>query len=349
MALFGVLVYAISFIPLVGRMMTIVDRYFNVATPTQTKVWPLPAIVVAQNKLAAASFVFLIVINQIEVALDVRLSYFRADFTNALKNADQREFWRQLLLVFTPVVAVLVASYTLEYVVTSTFVVRWRRWLTGDYTARWLRQGVHYKMLLEGGVTDNPDQRISQDIYAFIDGTGSTGTGAGLYNYSVVALQNLTSLVSYAIVLWTLSSGVTLPGLALVIPGVLFWVALIYTGLGTAVTHWIGRSLTDLYFAQQRFEANFRFGLARAREYSEQIALLNGEVVRNQRLERPVQRRLRQLHAHRASAEMADRLHPQLRTSLGPHSLRRGGAILFSRQDHHGRPEPGRRGLQRRQ
>ena len=93
----------------------------------------------------------------------------------------------------------------------------------------------------------------------------------------MTALQNLTSLVSYAIVLWTLSSGVTLPGLALVIPGVLFWVALIYTGLGTAVTHWIGRSLKNLYFAQQRFEANFRFGLARAREYSEQIALLNGE------------------------------------------------------------------------
>ncbi|HYA71731.1 MAG TPA: ABC transporter ATP-binding protein/permease [Roseiarcus sp.] len=276
-SLFGVLVYAISFIPLVGRMMNIVDRYFNAAAPTQTKVWPLPAMVVAQNKLAAASLVFLIVINQVEVALDVRLSYFRADFTNALKNADQAEFWRQLLFVFTPVVAVLVASYTLEYVVTSTFVIRWRRWLTADYTAQWLRHGVHYKMLLEGGDTDNPDQRISQDIYAFIDGTGSTGSGAGLYNYSVTALQNLTSLVSYAIVLWTLSSGVTLPGLALVIPGVLFWVALVYTGLGTAVTHWIGRSLTNLYFAQQRLEANFRFGLARAREYSEQIALLNGE------------------------------------------------------------------------
>ena len=280
-ALFGVLVYAISFIPLVGRMMAIVDRYFNAGAPTQAKVWPLPALVVAQNKLAAASLVFLIVINQIEVALDVRLSYFRADFTNALKNANQGEFWRQLLFVFTPVVAVLVASVTIEYVVTSTFVIRWRRWLTADYTARWLRHGVHYKMALEGGATDNPDQRISQDIYSFIDGTGGTGGGAGLYNYSVVALQNLTSLVSYAIVLWTLSAGVTLPGLAPVIPGVLFWVALIYTGLGTAVTHAIGRSLTNLYFAQQRFEANFRFGLARAREYSEQIALLAGESYEN--------------------------------------------------------------------
>ena len=77
--------------------------------------------------------------------------------------------------------------------------------------------------------------------------------------------------------LWSLSTGFTLPGLAIVIPGVLFWVALVYTGAGTLLTHWIGRSLVGLYFTQQRFEANFRFGLARAREYSEQIALLRGE------------------------------------------------------------------------
>jgi vitamin B12/bleomycin/antimicrobial peptide transport system ATP-binding/permease protein len=279
-ALFGVFIYAISFIPVVRKMMGIADPYFETATPTNAKIWPFPAFVVAQNKLAAASLVFLIVVNQVEVALDVRLSYFRADFTNALKNLDQPEFWRQMFFVFLPVVVALVAAYTLEYVVTSTFVVRWRRWLTAHYTARWMSHGAHYKMLLTGSSTDNPDQRISQDIYSFIDGTGGTSGpsgSSGIYGYSVVALQNLTSLVSYAIVLWSLSTGFTLPGLAIVIPGVLFWVALAYTGAGTMVTHWIGHSLTNLYFTQQRFEANFRFGLARAREYSEQIALLHGE------------------------------------------------------------------------
>jgi putative ATP-binding cassette transporter len=279
-ALFGVFIYAISFIPVVRKMMGIADPYFDAATPTSAKIWPFPTFVVAQNTLAAASLVFLIVVNQVEVALDVRLSYFRADFTNALKNLDEPEFWRQMFLVFLPVVVVLVAAYTLEYVVTSTFVVRWRRWLTAHYTGRWMSHGAHYKMLLTGSSTDNPDQRISQDIYSFIDGTGGTSGpsgSAGIYGYSIVALQNLTSLVSYAIVLWSLSTGFTLPGLAIVIPGVLFWVALAYTGAGTLVTHWVGHSLTKLYFTQQRFEANFRFGLARAREYSEQIALLHGE------------------------------------------------------------------------
>lgn len=273
-ALFGVFIYAVSFIPVIRKMIGIADPYFLSATPTTARIWPFSPFIVAQNRLAAASLVFLIVINQVEVALDVRLSYFRADFTNALKNLDEPEFWRQMFLVFLPVVVILVAAYTVEYVVTSTFVIRWRRWLTTSYTGRWMSQGTHYKMLLAGSPTDNPDQRISQDIYAFIDGGGA---GTGIYGYSITALQNLTTLVSYAIVLWSLSTGFTLPGLAIVIPGVLFWVALAYTGAGTLLTHWIGRSLVALYFAQQRFEANFRFGLARAREYSEQIALLHGE------------------------------------------------------------------------
>ena len=276
-ALFGVFIYAISFIPVVRKMTAIADPYFDVATPTSARVPPFPAFVVAQNRLAIASLVFLIVINQVEVALDVRLSYFRADFANALKDLNQPEFWRQLLFVFTPIVVALVAAYTIEYVVTSTFVVRWRRWLTASYTGRWMSAGTHYKMLLSASATDNPDQRISQDIYSFIDGTGSSNGTAGIYGYSITALQTLTSLVSYAIVLWSLSGGFTVPGLAIVIPGLLFWVALAYTGAGTLIAHMIGRALSALYFTQQRFEANFRFGLARAREYSEQIALLHGE------------------------------------------------------------------------
>ena len=39
----------------------------------------------------------------------------------------------------------------------------------------------------------------------------------------------------------------------------------------------IGRSLSRLMFRQQAVEANFRFDLARIREFSEQIALLKGE------------------------------------------------------------------------
>jgi putative ATP-binding cassette transporter len=275
-ALFGSLMYATSHIPVVRKMTDIADPYFSERAPTTARIWPGRPFTVAQNRLAIAALVFLIVLNQFEVALLVRLNYFSRDFYNALQNKDEAAFWTQLLAIFLPFATIYIAALVVEYVVTSTFVVRWRRWLSAHYIGRWLGGGAHYPMALAGTPADNPDQRISEDVYGFIYGSGS---GAGIFGYSITLLSTLTTLVSFAIVLWTLSAGFPLPGLNIIVPGLLFWIALIYAAIGTGIAHWIGHSLIPLYFRQQQYEANFRFGLARLREYSEQIALLRGETV----------------------------------------------------------------------
>jgi putative ATP-binding cassette transporter len=128
--------------------------------------------------------------------------------------------------------------------------------------------GTHYRMALMGQDADNPDQRIADDVGSFINRT---------YDFSISMLAQLSSLVSFSIILWQLSDQFTVPGTDIVVPGFLFWVALLYAAFGTFVTHMIGRMLVKLDFDQQRYEADFRFSLARLREYTEQIALLNGE------------------------------------------------------------------------
>ncbi len=148
----------------------------------------------------------LIVIKQAQVALDVRLSFFSRDFYNAPQGKDQVEFRRQLGFVFLPFASILIGSFVIEYVVTSSFVIRWRRWLSARYIGVWLGEGAHDPMALAGTPADNPDQRISEDIHGFIYGGGS---GTGLYGHSVTVLQTLTSLVSYAIVLWGLFANFT--------------------------------------------------------------------------------------------------------------------------------------------
>jgi putative ATP-binding cassette transporter len=153
-------------------------------------------------------------------------------------------------------------------------IIRWRRWLTEHYVGNWLDGATHYRMGLKGLNADNPDQRIAEDVNRFIDGGQ---VGYGIYSYSILLISTLSSLVSFAVILWTLSSDFTIPGTDIAVPGFLFWVALIYSAIGTLVTHLIGRSLVGLYFDRQRYEADFRFSLARLREYSEQIALLKGE------------------------------------------------------------------------
>jgi putative ATP-binding cassette transporter len=273
-AIFALLVFVISYIPVVRTMMGIADRYFETPDRASPRLWPFPAFTTGERTLAVAMVVFLVVVNQAQVGMLVRLSFFSRDWFNAIQNKDEAEFWHQLLTVFTPWAFLYIASAVLEYVVKSILIIRWRRWLTESYVGHWLDRHTHYRMSLAGGTADNPDQRISEDINRFIDGGD---TGYGIYSFSILLIATLSSLVSFAIVLWDLSANFTLPYTTIAVPGFLFWAAVIYAGIGTLFTHLIGRPLVRLAFMQQRYEADFRFSLARLREYSEQVALLAGE------------------------------------------------------------------------
>jgi putative ATP-binding cassette transporter len=274
-AIFSILVYSVSYIPVIRSMTGIADRYFNTRDRTEARVWPLPSFHPLERRLAVSMVVFLVLVNQAQVGITVRLSFFNRDWFNAIQEKNAHAFWELLLFVFTPWAFIYVASTVVEYIVQSTLIIRWRRWLTDHYVSRWLDGNTHYRMSLFGSDTDNPDQRISEDISRFID--APTEGQTGIYGYSIQLISTLSSLVSFAIVLWTLSANFSLPGTDIRVPGFLFWVALIYAVLGTFVTHLIGRPLVKIFFHKQRVEADFRFSLARLREYGEQIALLKGE------------------------------------------------------------------------
>ncbi|WP_330083194.1 ABC transporter ATP-binding protein/permease [Methylocystis iwaonis] len=273
-AVFSILVYAVSRIAVVQEMTRIADLYFDAPDRGEARVWPFPRFTAGEAAIATAMIVVLVLINQGQVGISVRLSFFNRDWFNAIQEKNSAEFWRQLLFVFTPWAFFYVAIAVIEYVLKSMLVIRWRRWLTEHYIERWLSSHTHYGMALAGGDADNPDQRIAEDVNRFIDGGEE---GYGIYSYSILLISTMSSLVSFAFVLWGLSGAYPLPGTDIHIPGFLFWVALAYASLGTLVTHLIGRSLTGLFFEQQRREADFRFSLARLREYSEQVALLSGE------------------------------------------------------------------------
>ncbi len=282
-AVFSILVFAVSHIGVVREMTRIADLYFDSKDTGHAHVWPLPTFKAPERVVAIAMIVVLVLINQTQVGISVRLSFFNRDWFNAIQERNVAEFWRQLLWVFTPWAFVYVASAILEFVLQSMLIIRWRRWLTEHYVSRWLGSRRHYRMMLAGGVADNPDQRIAEDVNRFIDGGNE---GYGIYSYTILLISKLSSLVSFAIVLWGLSGNYPIPGTDLRIPGFLFWVALIYATIGTVITHLIGRSLTLIQFERQRREADFRFSLARLREYSEQVALLGGEPAETRNLSR---------------------------------------------------------------
>lgn len=267
---FGIIVHAISYVKGIASMMRIADRYFEADNCITIKPWGLPNLSLREPLLARIFVTSLVLINQAQVGISVRLSFFNRDWFNAVQEKDSAKFWSLLYTVFLVWAVIYIASAVLEYVLQSRLIINWRRWLTARYVSDWLDEGSHYRMALVGNPADNPDQRIADDVDMFINRT---------YNFSISLLASTSSLVSFSIILWTISENFTIPGTDISVPGFLFWVALLYSGVGTLITHFIGRRLIGLYFNQQKYEANFRFSLARLREYAEQVALLKGEPI----------------------------------------------------------------------
>lgn len=65
--------------------------------------------------------------------------------------------------------------------------------------------------------------------------------------------------MSFVFILYELSGSLefTLAGQVWHIEGYLVWVALVYSIVGTGLTHLIGKKLVGLNFVQQRYEAVF--------------------------------------------------------------------------------------------
>jgi ABC-type uncharacterized transport system fused permease/ATPase subunit len=151
----------------------------------------------------------------------------------------------------------------------QTLQLRWRRWLTNQYLAHWLAERIFYRLRFSGK-TDNPDQRISEDVRIFTEKTVFLAFGL---------LSSLVTLASFAAILWHLSGSITVPidGFEITIPGYMFWVAVLYSGGGSVLAHLVGRPLIRLSNRQQSVDADFRFSLVRLREEDESIALYGGE------------------------------------------------------------------------
>jgi vitamin B12/bleomycin/antimicrobial peptide transport system ATP-binding/permease protein len=249
--------------------------YFTTRDETEVRIWPFGRFRVQERWVALSLAIVVVAIEFGQVAINVRLSYFNRDWFNAIQEKDATAFWTLLLTVFCFWASIYVASAIYQYALQSYLRIRWRRWMTQRYIARWLENENHYRMQLFGSGADNPDQRIQEDVDQFISRT---------QDITLRLLSSASTLVSFSVVLWQISADFTLPGTDVQVPGFLVWGALIYTGIATALTHWIGKPLVGLNFQQQRYEADFRFSLARLREYGEQVALLGGERAERERL-----------------------------------------------------------------
>ena len=233
-----------------------------------------------ERLFAWGMLIAIIVLNLTMVGMSVILNFWHREFYNAIQTKNWQAFLELLFMYrrtpsglmpgFVELAAIWIAIAVYAVYLNQWLQIRWRNWMTREFLAEWLSDRAYYHISLATDTaavgTDNPDQRIAEDLRDFTRSTLSLGLSL---------LSNVVSLFSFLTILWSLSGSITVLGIT--IAGYMVWVALIYSTLGTWLTHLVGRPLAALNFRQQRVEADFRYALVRVRENVEGIALYHGE------------------------------------------------------------------------
>jgi len=209
-------------------------------------------------------------------AINVWLNLWNRSFYNALEAKQYTEFVNQLGL-FTLLASAYILVALTKIKLARDLIIQWRSWITERITTKWLKHRNYYHLELTRGATDNPDQRIAEDVKLCT--TQSVEIFLGMFG-------NLLSLISFVGVLWSISGSLnfTIYGVAITIPGYMIWIALTYSLLGSWLAHKVGHPLNRLNYNFESCEANYRAGLIRIREHAESIALYQGEATEQRHL-----------------------------------------------------------------
>ena len=277
LAMYVIALLGVSRIKPVAEAVSICDRYLKSGQRMTLPVGKPLGIAVREAPVAMVVLALIIVLGQAQIVCTIKMTYVGGSVADALQTNDPARFWNALLVSLPMWLMPLIALFGVETIARRLLVLRWRKSLTEHFADRWLSGGVHYRIALSARDADNPDQRIHEDIPRLIDGSiGGTSDGLGVVTLTISVLARFSSFLTYSIMLWELSSGIERIGILPAVPGSMFWLSLIYASTITGITVLVGRSLIPLYFQQQHFEADYRYGLARVREYGEQIALMSG-------------------------------------------------------------------------
>jgi vitamin B12/bleomycin/antimicrobial peptide transport system ATP-binding/permease protein len=212
----------------------------------------------------------LIILTVLQMVLAVVITEWSAALFDALEQHSMSGLIKQIGLLVLIFAASMGVTY-MHLTVKRRLQIGWRSWLTERVISKWMNKGRQYLVThIQTVEHDNPDERIAEDIRIATD-------EAITLCHSL--FYSLLLLLSFAEILWTLSGNVILDLGIIEIPvsGYLVWIAIIYSAVASVLGWWAGRPLTLTTNAMQTVEANFRFGLVKARENSQAIALLRGE------------------------------------------------------------------------
>ena len=214
------------------------------------KFWPKDA----HNQGMVLLFLLLCLMLSVNV-LNVILNVANGAIMNAMNHKDQAQF---MVMVIRLLSCFVVGTFVvvLYSFVKAKFAVCWRTWMTSHYLELYFKNRNYYKINQMAHI-DNPDERISQDVDAFVSGAG---------NLMLAVLGGIMTYFSFMPILKEVDPTGSLP-----------WIAFGWSAVFTVIAIFVGRRLVGLNFNQLRYEADFRYSLVHVRNNTEAIAFYQGE------------------------------------------------------------------------
>jgi putative ATP-binding cassette transporter len=223
---------------------------------------------------------FIVGLELASIWISLRFIAWNADFFNALEQFDTARALYEAGFYFA-----LTAVSALRFLVSDYFrkfvLIRWRTRLTEHAISKWLANQSYWHLRegLSEEPLENPDQRIAEDCRLFV---------TGLLRESLDLFTRIVGIFSYVAVLWSLTNFAlkfSLVGIDFSISHYLVWASFIYVFISSVFTHLLGWPLKNLFFNQERREAEFRYSLVQLRDNAAEVAMTRGENAEQRRFD----------------------------------------------------------------
>jgi putative ATP-binding cassette transporter len=207
----------------------------------------------------------------------IRLNAWNKPFYDALSRRDLHDFLRQLGVFFIIAFGLLILNVAQKWL-GEMLKLKLRDGLLHDLVRDWMLPRRAFQLANAGAMGVNPDQRMHEDARKLCE--LSSDLGMGLLQASIL-------FASFAGILWGLSHDFVfrLADRDYAVPGFMVWAAVVYAGLGSLVSYWVGSNLINRNSERYAREADLRFSLVRVNEHLDGISLAGGEPDERRRIE----------------------------------------------------------------
>lgn len=188
------------------------------------------------------------------VGINAVSSYWNRYVTDLVIEEKDLSKYLGTLWISTLLIVVITLLVALSRYVRKKIALDWYKWLNNNIIEKYLSNQAYYKINFQSNI-DNPDQRLSQEIEPI--------TSSAL-RFSVTFLEKILEMISFVIILWTISTEIAI-------------YLVIYTIVGNFVAVYLSQELNKINQEELEFKADFNYCLTHVRNHAESIAFFQGE------------------------------------------------------------------------